>query len=138
MCYTNNGFRKKGGDIMERLILNLPPSVNHMYINGRIGHRLSRILSKSAKMWFEDTVIKATEWRTKNEWSTAHHKTIVKLWYYFPDYRRRDTHNTIKILMDALEDAQIYVDDRWALPQIQDFDIDKSKPRVEMEFIKID
>jgi crossover junction endodeoxyribonuclease RusA len=36
--------------------------------------------------------------------------------------------------MDALEDAQIYVDDRWALPQIQDFDIDKSNPRVEMEF----
>jgi hypothetical protein len=43
---------------MERLKLTLPPSVNHMYINGRIGHRLSRILSKSAKMWFEDTVLK--------------------------------------------------------------------------------
>ncbi len=123
---------------MDRLVLNLPPSVNHMYINGRIGHRLSRILSKSAKMWFEDSVILASNWRVKNEWTTAHHKIIVKLWYYFPDYRRRDTHNTIKILLDALEDAQIYVDDKWALPQIQDFEIDKARPRVEMEFIKID
>jgi crossover junction endodeoxyribonuclease RusA len=123
---------------MDRLKLTLPPSVNHMYINGRIGHRLSRILSKSAKMWFEDTVIKTAEWKNKNDWKTAHHKTIVRLWYYFPDYRRRDTHNTIKILMDALEDAQIYVDDRWALPQIQDFEIDKTNPRVEIEFEKIE
>ena len=123
---------------MDRLKLTLPPSVNHMYINGRIGHRLSRILSKSAKMWFEDTVIKTAEWKNKNDWKTAHHKTIVRLWYYFPDYRRRDTHNTIKILMDALEDAQIHVDDRWALPQIQDFEIDKTNPRVEIEFEKIE
>jgi crossover junction endodeoxyribonuclease RusA len=138
MCVANNRFRKERDDLMERLKLTLPPSVNHMYINGRIGHRLSRILSKSAKMWFEETVIKASDWRVKNEWSTAHHKTIVKLWYYFPDYRRRDTHNTIKILMDALEDAQIYVDDRWALPQIQDFEIDKVSPRVEIEFQKVE
>jgi crossover junction endodeoxyribonuclease RusA len=85
-------------------------------------------------MWFEDTVIKAGNWKKENHWETAHHKIIVRLWYYFPDYRRRDTHNTLKILLDALEDAQIYVDDRWALPQIQDFVIDKASPRVEMEF----
>jgi len=133
VCSIDYGFRKEGNDL-SRLILRLPPSVNHMYINGRIGHRLTRILSKSAKMWFTDTVIKAGDWKKENEWQTAHHKIIVRLWYYFPDYRRRDTHNTIKILMDALEDAQIYVDDRWALPQIQDFDIDKANPRVEMEF----
>lgn len=138
MCYTNNGFRKEGINKMERLVLNLPPSVNHMYINGRIGHRLSRILSKSAKMWIDDSVIKATDWRTKNGWKTAHHKVYVRLWYYFPDYRRRDTHNTIKILMDALEDAQVYIDDRWAMPQIQDFEIDKERPRVEIEFEKVE
>ena len=40
--------------------------------------------------------------------------------------------------MDALEDAQIYVDDRWALPQIQDFEIDKVSPRVEIEFQKVE
>jgi len=36
--------------------------------------------------------------------------------------------------MDALEDAGIYVDDRWALPRIMDFEVDKANPRVEMEF----
>lgn len=117
-----------------KLILRLPPSVNHMYINGRIGHRLTRILSKSAKSWFEDAIITTRVWKQKNDWQTCQYKTVVKLWYYFPDHRRRDTHNTLKILMDALEDAGIYVDDRWALPRIMDFEVDKANPRVEMEF----
>lgn len=89
-------------------------------------------------MWFDDTVIIATQWRNKTGWKTSHHKTIVRLWYYFPDYRRRDTHNTLKILMDALEDAQIFVDDKWAMPQIQDFTIDRANPRVEIEFEAIE
>jgi crossover junction endodeoxyribonuclease RusA len=121
-----------------RLILTLPPSINHMYVNGRIGHRLTRILSKSAKSWFDETVVKTTIWRKEANWETSQYKTIVKLWYYFPDHRRRDTHNTLKILMDALESAQIYVDDKWAMPQIMDFEIDRMNPRVEMEFEKID
>jgi crossover junction endodeoxyribonuclease RusA len=109
-----------------------------MYVNGRIGHRLTRILSKSAKSWFDETVVKTTIWRKEANWETSQYKTIVKLWYYFPDHRRRDTHNTLKILMDALESAQIYVDDKWAMPQIMDFEIDRMNPRVEMEFEKID
>lgn len=108
-----------------------------MYINAKIGGRLMKILTKQAKIWLDDTVIKATIWRKETNWETSHHKTIVKLWYYFPDNRRRDTHNTLKILMDALEDAQIYIDDRWALPQIQNFGIDKSNPRLEIEFERV-
>lgn len=120
-----------------KLILTLPPSVNHMYINGRIGHRLSRILSKSAKMWVDESVLRANVWKGQNKWETSHYKTIVRLWYYFPDYRRRDTHNTLKILMDALEQAQIYADDRYAMPHIMDYEIDKGNPRVEIEFERV-
>lgn len=120
-----------------RLILTLPPSVNHMYINGRIGHRLSRILSQSAKMWLEESTLRANVWRNQEGWQTSHYKTIVRLWYYFPDHRRRDTHNTLKILLDCLQAAQIYTDDKYAMPHIMDYQIDKERPRVEIEFERV-
>lgn len=121
----------------NRLILMLPPSVNHMYVNGRIGHRLSRILSSSAKHWMKSAVETTQKWREFNDWKTQNDKTIVYLWYYFPDHRRRDTHNTLKILMDALEEAGIYEDDKYALPRIMDYVVNKDNPRIEIEFEKV-
>jgi crossover junction endodeoxyribonuclease RusA len=40
--------------------------------------------------------------------------------------------------MDALEHGGISIDDKWALPQIINFEIDKMNPRVEIEFTKIE
>lgn len=117
-----------------RLILRLPPSVNHMYVNGRMGHRLTRVLSGSAKSWVKDAVEKTKIWIEENKWELANGKTIVYLWYYFPDFRRRDTHNTLKILLDALEEGGIYQDDRYALPRIMDYEVDKDNARIEIEF----
>lgn len=117
-----------------RLVLTLPPSVNHMYRNARIGNRTIRILSPAAKAWYEESILVASIWRKKQKWTTAQNKTIVYLWYYFPDKRKRDTHNTIKLLLDCLQDALIFTDDRYAIPRIMDYEIDKLSPRVEIEF----
>jgi crossover junction endodeoxyribonuclease RusA len=105
-----------------------------MYVNGRIGHRLSRVLSSSAKHWLKDAVEKTKIWKEETGWETCYNKTIVYAWFYFPDHRRRDTHNTLKILLDALQDGGIYDDDKYALPRIMDYTVDKSQPRVELEF----
>ncbi|MEC0088883.1 RusA family crossover junction endodeoxyribonuclease, partial [Paenibacillus larvae] len=111
---------------MNRLVLEgLVPSVNHMYRNAYKGKRAIRVLSKEAQEWYEETVILASDWRKKNGWETASGKVIVRLWFYFPDRRRRDTHNQLKILLDALEDACIYTDDKYALPHIMDYGIDR-------------
>jgi crossover junction endodeoxyribonuclease RusA len=48
----------------------------------------------------------------------------------------RDTHNGLKLLLDALEKA-VYDNDRYALPRIQDWDIDKTDPRVEVEIWRV-
>ena len=47
----------------------------------------------------------------------------------------RKKSNGLKLLLDALEKA-IYDNDRWALPRIQDWSIDKEQPRVEMEIYR--
>ncbi|OMF17203.1 endodeoxyribonuclease RusA [Paenibacillus amylolyticus] len=123
---------------MERLILpGKAPSVNHMYKNAMVRGRRMKVKTPIAEAWFEETILHATVWRNKNRWSTATGKVIVRLWYFFPDKRRRDTHNTLKPLMDALEDAGIYEDDQTALPQIMDYEVDRKNPRIEIEFEKI-
>lgn len=123
---------------MTRLILpGLAPSVNHMYNNAYIKGRRMKVLKASAKAWFEDTTYRAIQWRLDNKWSTASEKVIVRLWFFFPDKRRRDTHNALKALLDALEDGGIYKDDKTALPQIMDFQVDRNNPRIEIEFERV-
>ena len=120
---------------MSRLILpGIAPSVNHMYNNAYVKGRRMKVLKASARDWFEDTVYRAIQWRIDNRWPTASRKVAVRLWFYFPDKRRRDTHNGLKGLLDALEDGGIYVDDKLALPQIIDYQIDRYNPRIEIEF----
>lgn len=120
---------------MTRLILpGTAPSVNHMYNNAYIKGRRMKVLKASAKEWFDDTTYRAIQWRLSNKWSTASHKVIVRLWFYFPDKRRRDTHNALKALLDALEDGGIYEDDKLALPQVIDYQVDRQNPRIEIEF----
>jgi len=124
---------------MNRLIIpGTPPSMNHMYRNAMVKGRRMRVLSKTAKNWADDMTILATDWRVRNRWKTADGKVIVRFWFYFPNGRRRDTHNTLKLLLDCFEDARIYENDQLALPQIMDYDIDRDNPRVEVEFERLD
>lgn len=119
---------------MTRLILpGTAPSVNHMYNNAYIKGRRMKVLKASAKEWFDDATYRAIQWRLSNEWPTASGKVVARIWFYFPDKRRRDTHNALKALLDALEDGGIYEDDKLALPQIMDYEVDRINPRIEIE-----
>lgn len=117
---------------MKPLILKLPPSVNHMYINAKIRGRNMRILNKYANDWYKDALEKTTVYMQESGWQTADEKTILELYFYYPNARLRDSHNTLKILLDLLERGGIYSNDKYALPRVMDFTIDKGNPRVEI------
>ena len=120
---------------MNRLIIpGTLPSVNHQYKNARTGRRTRRVLTPEAKQWETDIQTLATIWRASTRWKTANRKVVVRLWYFWPDARKRDTHNTLKLLLDAFEKAGIYTNDQLALPRIMDYEIDRKNPRVEVEF----
>ncbi|WP_059050014.1 RusA family crossover junction endodeoxyribonuclease [Paenibacillus senegalimassiliensis] len=120
---------------MSRLILpGTAPSVNHMYNNAYVKGRRMKVIKKSAKEWLEDATFRSIQWRMENKWPTASGKVAVRLWFFLPDKRRRDTHNGLKGLLDALEDGGIYADDKLALPQVMDFSVDRNNPRIEIEF----
>lgn len=93
-----------------------------------------RVLTPDAQRWFDSTVILTSSWRNKNKWVTEKGKVIVRLWFYFPSGNHIDTHNGLKGLLDAFEDALIYSNDRNALPWIMDFQVDRGNPRLVVEF----
>lgn len=108
-----------------------------MYRNAWVRGRQIKVYTAKARRWYDDTVIQATSWRNRNRWRTEKGKVVVNLWFYFPDKRRRDTHNTFKALLDALEEARIYEDDKYALPRVMDWEVDRENPRLEIEFERV-
>lgn len=62
-------------------------------------------------------------------------KLVMEITVYWPDNRRRDTHNLHKALCDAPEKIA-YADDKWVLVRDRDFCVDKGNPRVEIELYR--
>lgn len=119
--------------------LPLPPSVNHCYVrrvqryvkNGRKRKRVMNILSSRAESWMEDARDKNLEAMNRLAWVPRDGKVVVELTMYWPDRRRRDAHNLLKLLCDSLE-GFVCIDDKWMLTRIMDFHVDRDNPRVEV------
>ena len=117
-----------------RLTLDIPPSVNHCYAPNYLPNQRTRRLTAEARSWKEYARIKAMADARRQGWQTPAKgvKVVVELVAYWPDGRTRDMHNAHKLLMDALEDAGIYQNDKYALARDMDFFIDRQKPRLEV------
>ncbi len=46
------------------------------------------------------------------------------MWFFMPDKRKRDSHNTLKILLDVME-GFVYENDFYVMPRIQEVAYDK-------------
>jgi len=112
------------------LSLPVPPSVNAMYYNTRGGGR--RLTSK-AENYVRDARALINLEIDEQKWLKQPNGVwlYADMVFYFPDRRRRDSHNTLKILLDTLQ-GYVYVDDMYLLPRIQSVEYDKLNPRVEL------
>ena len=109
----------------------LPPSVNKSFkivkVNGR--HRLA--LTDKARDWKK--TVSVTVWAHRYYLPRPERGYLVlRIWYRFPDRRRRDTHNHLKLLCDAIAEG-LGVDDRWILVQEMGVEIDPRSPGIEIE-----
>ncbi len=87
------------------LELPYPPSINHYYFTDRRGRRLIKAPGKAYQ--------KAVCWLVREAKADLKlpqrlHVTI-KLW--MPDRRKRDIDNVQKPILDALQKAEVYLDD---------------------------
>jgi crossover junction endodeoxyribonuclease RusA len=124
--------RKKPKSVNKQLKVSLPvpPSVNAIYYNTRGG---GRRLTKKAEHYIRDTRALTNQAMDDQHWTTQDKGVwlYIDMVYYFPDRRRRDSHNCLKILLDALE-SLVYTDDMYVMPRIQSVEYDKENPRVEL------
>lgn len=113
-----------------KLTLPLPPSVNKIYFNTRGG---GRRLTKSAENYIRISRALMNLAIEEQRWSMpeAHTWLYLDMVFYFPDRRLRDSHNCLKILLDAMESI-VFQNDMYALPRIQSVELDKENPRVEI------
>jgi crossover junction endodeoxyribonuclease RusA len=118
------------------MILQIPPSVNHMYINANKNGISYKVYSKKAKEWHDQALYEIKGYMQKNKIKTYNEKIILEIYYYFPDARKRDTHNTLKILCDTLERAGFISNDSLLLPRIMNFEIDRNNPRIEIKAVE--
>jgi crossover junction endodeoxyribonuclease RusA len=130
---------KKDGDRLEcdkpknpnqviKLVLPLGISVNAMYLMNR-----KRGLTKKAKQWFLTAQYIARCECEKQGWEMDK----GSVWYnadinfYFGDKVKKDSHNYLKLMLDALEGI-IYNNDYFIKPKINIVELDRKRPRVEI------
>lgn len=110
------------------LTLPMPVSVNSMYIGI---HRTN--LTKKAKQWVHTAQYICKQEIAKQGWEMD----MGSVWYscelrfYFNDKRYKDSHNYLKLMLDALE-GLIYKNDYFCLPRIVSVGLDRQRPRVEL------
>lgn len=113
------------------LTFDVPPSVNSIYYNTRGG---GRRLKAFAEKYIRDVKAKCRAYAEDSDWELAHKGRwlYMDMIFYFPDRRTRDSHNCLKVLIDAMEGV-LFVNDMYVLPRILSVEYDKTNPRVEIK-----
>ena len=128
-------YRDEHNKVFQTLTMTvpLPPSQNHMYVNNGRG---GRILSAKAKKYLRTLQAWAKLQVEEQDWKLRDDSTwyYVDMVFFFPDRRKRDSHNQIKLLLDGLEEI-VYINDRYVLPRIQAVEYDKENPRLELHIL---
>lgn len=137
MARATDLFRDKPQYPNEVLIIELPLgiSVNTMYVNTKRG---GKRLSAKAEQYFYDsrrTVVKEMinqNWHTEED-NVWHNVTVD---YFFPDNKKRDSHNYGKLLLDLMENL-VYGNDRYVKLQTGCVKLDCENPRIIVTIEKI-
>lgn len=126
----NGLYREKAKYPNKKLhiVLPIPPSVNHMYYNTKNG---GKHLTRVAENYIRQAKALINEAIEEQKFKIQHGSVWynLDLIFFMPDRRRRDSHNTLKILLDTLE-GSVYDDDYYVMPRIQGVEYDKNNPRV--------
>jgi crossover junction endodeoxyribonuclease RusA len=110
--------------------LTLPPSVNHAYMTGRRSSK--RIMTPRSREWMEYAQAQLSASIERHGWTTLREKAVLELDFFFPDARKRDTHNYLKLLCDAVERAGVVENDCFLLPRVNNYVIEKGVSEVQM------
>jgi crossover junction endodeoxyribonuclease RusA len=120
---------------MDEINLVIPPvpSVNHLYFNchGR------RAMTTQGKAFKAEVGAIAMAEKVRQKWKCpVASKIVMELFIYWPDKRKRDADNIIKIIQDSFTGI-LWDDDRWVLPRIMNWELYTADPRVSVRIFKL-
>lgn len=119
----------KNGSQELKIALPLGISVNKLYstIRGR------KVMSNAGHKYIR-TVVPVIEQAIAHQgWEVEVEGVwhVVEITYYFPDRKKRDSHNYIKLLMDVLE-GLAFKNDQFCIVREQYVYLDRENPRLEV------
>lgn len=104
-------------------VLPLPPSVNHQYIRRR--DRV--VLTAASRAYYDDVAFELRCHAAPPP--RAHFSVTIRM--YFPDRRRRDLDNTLKLMLDAIAHALGFDDGN--IDELHVYRaLDRQRPRAEV------
>jgi len=116
---------------MLEVRLPFPPrraSINHLY---RVGEHGKLYKSREAKRWQAEAARIVRLAAEKQGWQDEGFYVDVVVTFYTPDRRKRDMHNYLKIIADAVAEG-LGMDDERILFIMQPPQLDRADPRVEL------
>lgn len=113
-----------------KLILPLPPSTNKRLIKARGGFF---ILSPEARSWLEGAALLVKLYCGKHKIKPIDKYFHLDLDVYLTR-KNSDSHNYLKLMCDSLEQGGLVTNDKFIMPRIQNVEVDKDNPRVELSF----
>ena len=110
------------------LILPIPPTLNHAYITTKYG---KRIMTSECRNYKEAMHLQIKSLIRK----PFKHLAMIQYYIYWPDNRRRDIDNALKIIRDCLK-GSLVVDDSWQyiFCECITSEMDRENPRVEIQY----
>lgn len=115
-----------------RMSVPIPPSGNKMWRHSKKGIVYKTV---EARFYQHEVGLRAKIEVQKQGWvMTKGQKVIMRLLYFWPDNRHRDTDNARKVLCDSLQGI-LYDNDRYILAHDIDWEVDRNNPRIEIELI---
>lgn len=109
------------------LTLPLPPSVNHAYRNATINGKARRVQRSGVRLYKAEVKTMALMQRARMLEGDVSLTAMV----YFPDKRRRDLSNVIKVMEDSLVGITYRDDSQIHRLELHKF-VDRGNPRVEI------
>lgn len=117
-------------DRITKAVVPIPPSKNHAFIYRgfkKIPKKATRDYKEKVRNTIADTLeSKGWEMDKEDVWY------YLDLYFYMPDRRRRDSHNSLEVLMDSLEEC-LFQDDYFVMPRIMKVELDRDNPRLELK-----
>jgi len=91
----------------EEILLPYPPSINRYWRNIQVGSKGRTLISREGRDYREDVLLLL---RGRDQ-PILNGRLSVTMGLHPPDKRRRDLDNTIKVPLDALTHAGVWLDD---------------------------